>query len=1790
MGAADIDRLEIEVEAQAKGANQQLDALISKLEKVSSVLGGASGKGLNSFASGISKISGHTAAIEKMASSMEKLKDGLSFDSQKLTNIASGIRTLSDSATGFKGGKSAEITSLARALSKFSEVDTNSMYGVTSALQNLSNGLAEAQNINVAGVTSIAAALSKLGGKNATTGTGNLIKIKDDLASFVVGMNNIGAMTFDVTGLAQLIPTLSKLGGKSSTQATKNLPTLSAQLQSFVRQMNQIGELKFNMSGMNEMASAISRLGGVAAGRAITNLPLLAKNLSELMETLSKAPAVSNNIIEMTNALAKLASQGSKVGSTLSTMGNKGSKSTSILSGLFSSDGKAGKSLKSFSQIAGAFYANFFMVIRGFKGLWNTVNSSMDFLETVNYFEVAMRKLGDDAAANWQQAGYDSAEAYASSFSSRAKQLTAKMTGFDIDTDGNATYTGQKNLGMNPDTVMNYQAMFAQVSESIGVAEESALNFSTALTMLGTDWASLRNTTFEQAFEKFASALAGQSRAVRAFGIDITNATLQEYAYKYGLTGAISEMNQATKAQLRLLAILDQSKVAYGDLANTMESPANQLRMLKQNFSNLARTIGNLFLPIIEKVLPYINGLVMAMQRLFAWVGGLLGINLSGINSSIGGASNGIEDLVGGADDAEDALNGANDAAKKLKNTVLGFDELNQLNDPTSGSNSGSGSGVGGGNPLLDAEISKALEEYQKAWDDAFDRMENKAQKIADKIYYAFSHGNFEGIGRFIGSSIRDGLNKINWDSVYSASKNFGTNFAKFLNGLISPSLFGTVGRSIAGALNSAIYSALAFGNTFDFKDLGKSIGTGLNEFFRTYDFTSLGRTINVWANGILDAIIAAIDTTNWEMIGRQIGKFLENLNLLEIGVKVGKALWKAINAGIKTFATTFSAAPIETTIVSMVSLNKLTKNMFGTNVFSGIANAAKKFNSFSKAVDLAGSALKGNCSSMMKLESEYPKTASLLTKVSAGFSRLKTSATGGNFWGSLKTSIAGVRSNLTTLQKGAIGVAAVFGEITVFKESFRDIALQTDNMAESIGKVTVAAGLAAGALYLAFDTPGIIIAAIAGLVGAITGVKEAMDEIVDEKVGDAIYDAFSNPGGVPIDTVVSNFTDSIEEAGKGFSTLSEKSNEMDNVQKNIQDTWIEITRIETAMDNGVLSVEEGKEKLAELFGELATLTEQKFATMEQTVIAAYGEGGALHDALENIGADTDAAIDAMITYGFTNTERAKEIVQEMNQVEVGSDKWKELSSELYSLSSDLDGFSKAASDYSVDINNIVKGIDYDKLFPDGKEVDMDVLNGYLDDMKTAVDNYDSNLEEAQKDISAYWTELLNSPNATPEQKEVAQKALDDLPNAIQNMKDKAHSEMTQVTDLFQTDFVDRINDVITKAQKEWDDMNPWDKFWSKLTGGPGTEDEFVREAVEKQIGNIDELSDAIEARMDELGVDGAGWGKDVTKDLLDSLFDTDIYITDYGSGEACEYTLKKNYEDIINNALESAKPSITDTAKDVASATVDEFNNGVEESKGASLETLDNWMGDAGNVLTDSSVTDDASNSARNTVETFNAGISNNTGTTVDTLTSFRTTITDNIAPASSDIENIGKNIVDGISNGMNLRLKSLGETTSKIANTIVETTRSKLDIHSPSKVMKALGNYTTEGYLIGLNNKVGDVKSALSNMVEPVTMEPVSARKFVAREKVAMASITAPRNTVSTDAIMQGFMEEMKPAITEAVFEAMMANSNSSIGEKNAPTVEVTLKTDNETLYKMVKKGKESYNRRYHIVEDMG
>lgn len=767
---AEIDRLEVQVEAQATKANNQLDKMIAKLDKVASSLMNVNNGGLSNLAAGVSQF-GQASAV--------------------LNNV-----------------KTADFTRLVKNIEKLSTINTKELYGASHAMRTLSNSI------------------------------------------------------------------------------------------------NSLANVSQNSIQVAQVASGISKLGGVNVQRAITNLPQLATALSGFMSTMSKAPIVSQNIIQMTDALASLAAQGGKVGSAANT-------TTSALDRQYTSTIKATKGIKGLSSAIGTLYQKYFWIKRIADKLYKFTGSSMDFLETVNYFEVAMRNIGDSAAKQWEENGYASAEAYAESFAKRAKQLTEKMTGYSIDSDGNATYLGVKNLGMDPDKVLQYQATFAQISSSMGVAEESALNFSKALTMLGADWASLRNLTFEQGWEKFASALAGQSRAVRTLGIDITNATLQEYAYKYGLEMAVSEMNQATKAQLRLLAILDQSKVAYGDLANTIESPANQIRMLQQNVSNLGRVFGNLFLPILQVTLPYINGVTIALQNLMIWLGKLLGIKFDAINSSTGGISDDIAGIADGADDVGGALDGANESAKKLNKTLRNWDEINNI---TTKDNSGSSGTVkGGGNALLDDEIAKALEDYEKIWNEAFDRMENKAQKFAGKIekylkplkdiIEDFSVGDFFKAGQdtsLLVTSIFDFFSKaiddVDWEQV-------GSKIGDFIAGLDWVSIIES-----AFKLKFNIWKAIAeawFGS-FEAAPIETSIITAIG----LLKFTKLGPAIAPkLASAIMSNRLVKEMTKAWNSLGGIGGILTTDIatiagagTLAEIGMTIGTGIIGGIAAAFVGF------------------------------------------------------------------------------------------------------------------------------------------------------------------------------------------------------------------------------------------------------------------------------------------------------------------------------------------------------------------------------------------------------------------------------------------------------------------------------------------------------------------------------------------------------------------------------------------------------------------------------------------------------------------------------------------------------------------------------------------------------------------------------------------------------------------------------------------------------------------------------------------------------------------------
>lgn len=356
---------------------------------------------------------------------------------------------------------------------------------------------------------------------------------------------------------------------------------------------------------------------------------------------------------------------------------------------------------------------------------------------------------------------------------------------------------------------------------------------------------------------------------------------------------------------------------------------ANQVRILAQSFEALGAVVGgtliNAFRPLLQALNTVIGKIIQFARTVSDALGAIFGWEFQ-VSESVGIANDGIATLAAGADDtagglgkaakgAGDTAGGLGDAAKnakKLNDYMADWQEVNNMTSDQgsgsggSGGSGGGGGGAGGGGGVPATGSAGEWVQTETLWE--------KYTSDIDTLYK---------LGEYIGDVLTDALNSIDWDSVYEGARNFGTGLAQFLNGLISPELFGAVGRTIAGALNAAIYAALAFGEEFDWQDFGLSIATGINEFFSTFDFVALAETINVWANGLLDALITALEETNWYAIGQSIGEFLANLDWPTILAKVGKAIILGINAAFQAYIGLVSVAPLEGAIVAGVAAFK---------------------------------------------------------------------------------------------------------------------------------------------------------------------------------------------------------------------------------------------------------------------------------------------------------------------------------------------------------------------------------------------------------------------------------------------------------------------------------------------------------------------------------------------------------------------------------------------------------------------------------------------------------------------------------------------------------------------------------------------------------------------------------------------------------------------------------------------------------------------------------------------------
>ena len=294
--------------------------------------------------------------------------------------------------------------------------------------------------------------------------------------------------------------------------------------------------------------------------------------------------------------------------------------------------------------------------------------------------------------------------------------------------------TLEKTIGYDPAELTQTLAMFRQLGNALDMDDKVANMLAENLVKLAIDTKSITGLSLDTVTKNFTSAMAGRTQAVRKYGIDVTEAGLQQQALNMGLEKTIDEMSRAEKSILMYITMAKQMSSANGDLSKTVNSVANQYEIFKSQIGETGRLLGGFLIPILKTVIPLVNGVLMAINVLINAVLSLFGIDAGSFADEFGTIAVDVGDVADGFDDIGTSATKAGKAAKEAQKSLRGFDKLNVIKTPTSGSGSGGGS-VGGGGGIgglgaIDSDLLSKLSEY----DLHLDSINNKATEIRDNI------------------------------------------------------------------------------------------------------------------------------------------------------------------------------------------------------------------------------------------------------------------------------------------------------------------------------------------------------------------------------------------------------------------------------------------------------------------------------------------------------------------------------------------------------------------------------------------------------------------------------------------------------------------------------------------------------------------------------------------------------------------------------------------------------------------------------------------------------------------------------------------------------------------------------------------------------------------------------------------------------------------------------------------------------------------------------------------------
>ena len=509
-------------------------------------------------------------------------------------------------------------------------------------------------------------------------------QIVNDSTQAVAGLQNLintlnrlkTATNGGATGLsktAQGIRELSNsLKGLNSGDASQKITRLTNALTA----LSQVGNVKISSSIANQLTAINTALAGLkwTDGDKLTSLANGLRPLSELgkanmttfINQLSKLPKViedleAADIDKFTQQMTALATAMKPFADEMQKVSNGFSAFPSKIQKLITSTEKYNASARKATSTTGKFTSglkalNVAAVAITFRKIGHfiaqAVTESNKYQEDLNLFTVA---LGQYAA--------------------EAQNYAEKVS--DV-------------MGIDPAQWLRNQGVFNTLLTGFGDTAERAQLMSQNLTQLGYDISSFFNISIEDAMQKLQSGISGELEPLRRLGYDLSQARLEQTALNLGIKESVANMTQAEKAELRYYAIMTQVTTAQGDMARTLEAPANQLRILQAQLTQAARAIGNIFIPALNAILPYAIAVVQVIREIANALANLAGFKLTDVDYS------GVNNAAVGAGSLADNLDDAAGAAKKLKQYTAGFDELNVF-APNTGSGSGAGAGGAGG-------------------------------------------------------------------------------------------------------------------------------------------------------------------------------------------------------------------------------------------------------------------------------------------------------------------------------------------------------------------------------------------------------------------------------------------------------------------------------------------------------------------------------------------------------------------------------------------------------------------------------------------------------------------------------------------------------------------------------------------------------------------------------------------------------------------------------------------------------------------------------------------------------------------------------------------------------------------------------------------------------------------------------------------------------------------------------------------------------------------------------------